>query len=177
MKRSVDYPRLAAYAKDLAERNKELEGQTKVLTTAIGQRYREGLREGHAQFIGAALSLAVTAMPTITAVAKIGERVQLTCRRNGDKPIILGTRFMLVAEGSGQPCGVLVVTGLSRDGLILTVDVVEETIQEFWAHLRERAGYDFSAPSGVSIGPYAIPGVPEEQQPAGNHRIGEGGTP
>jgi hypothetical protein len=142
----------------------QLERSVEALDLNQGRRFRAGLREGYARVLGYNLSREITTAPSIVDVLKAGDKVRLTCRRNGDDPIGLGTRFTIATVGAGEPCGAVAVTELLDDGQRFRADVVEETNPEFWAHLRERAGYDFTPPPGVTLVAYPLPQIPDEEQ-------------
>jgi hypothetical protein len=162
-RRLAEYPLRVEEVRILKERVKALE-------QGLGRRFRSGVREGQAQFNGALLAQRVKNMPTIVSVAMPAGRLQLTCHRTGPEPIALNTRFFLLVTGSEQPLGALTITNLADDGETLTGETVEETDQAFWAHLRQRADHDFAPPQGVSLAPYRVSALVEEQQ-AADHGI------
>ena len=160
----AEYPDLVAGIETLKTEKAELDDRLKILGKAIGRSYRSGLREGHAQFIGAYNSREINPLPTITSVALNGEKLQLTCQVKGNQKIWPGTRFSVIQIGTGQLCGVIGVIGVSEGGQTFTAEVIDEAMPAFWTHIKERADHDFSPPQLVTIQRYVVPPVPAEEQ-------------
>lgn len=164
-RRLTEYPGLVVQRDALKAENLELDDRIQILEKGIGRSYRAGLREGHAQFIGAFTSREINPLPTIVSVALNGGKLLLTGQVQANQEIFAGTRFTLIQLGTGQPCGVIGLTAVAADHTF-TAEVIEETMPAYWAHLRERADHDFSPPQHVTIQHYLVPPVPAEEQPS-----------
>ena len=177
LRRLAEYPRLVRQVEAFAPEKKALEEQVKTLQRDGLKSYKAGMVEAKRQVVGAVLAAGLEHMPSMVSIAMASNRLQITCRRNGDKTIPINSRFYVVVDGSKQRLGVLAVMSVAPDGPMLTLEPVEETDPAFWEGLRARADADHSAPGGVSLEKYQLNLFEEEapapQQPATQLEEGE----
>jgi hypothetical protein len=113
-----------------------------------------GRVEGIAQVRGA-IAANLADMPTIIAVVDGEQSVALAGTYQQVRPIP-GARFFVIENATGEIKGVVESTPQRASAGHVILKVVRRDSPTFWSHLADRAEYDGSAPTGVSLKRYEI---------------------
>lgn len=160
-KRAVDaarrirhYPQLVRNYGNLQQEHEELQKRHRVTSDRIARSYADGYKEGQDQVLGA-LRAEAAEVPAVKAIGVYSGAVCLIGSYVGDKPVVTGSRYVVVASTTGNTKGFVEVAEVDEARKIVTLRCAIPTVQPFWEHLAERVEYDESAPKDVELRQYS----------------------
>lgn len=143
----------------LAEAESQIEESKKVHTSqvdAVEKARSDGIREGRAQVLGAALGEQLKELPAVTGIMDDDGTIALVGACPANSIPRAGTRLKVISEASGELKGIVEVTRVDEERSFACMRCVAPTAPRFWEHLSERVDYDDSPPKGVQLSRVAI---------------------
>ncbi len=157
------YPAVLLQVGQLNQQLQQLQASLGAAEKAAEASFESGKEEGRRQYRASLLATEDLTPPTISSITMSGDALVLIGDGHETRLPPVGARFVLSVRGTGETLGVLEVSEIKSESVLMfCADVVNV---EFWNDLELRAQTNFSPPDGVELSVFRLAEHQPDEQP------------